>query len=89
MALMNDSKPTIRKATDGEDCAPSKLQLQLAASIIDQTIEKNAGREAADEFWGDDSFDVLNDFDADPEFDDPDEETVPEMALIMHNISPC
>jgi hypothetical protein len=89
MALKNDSQPTIRKAMDEKDCPPSKLQLQLAASIIDQIIEKNAGREAADEFWGDDSFDVLNDFDTGPEFDDPGEETVPEMALIMHNISPC
>ncbi len=89
MELMKDSQPTIRKATDGENCAPSKLQLQLASGIIDQIIEANGGREAADAFWDDDSFDVLNDFDTDLEFDDPDAETVPEMALIMHNISPC
>lgn len=89
MEQMNGSQPGVLKANDGEDYAPCKLELRLAAGIVDRIIEANGGREVADAFWEDESFDVLDDTDPDLEFGDPDEETLPEMDLIMHNISPC
>ena len=89
MELMNGSQPEIPGARNGENGEPSKLQLQLAAGVVDRLIEANAGREVADAFWDDDSFDVLDEFDPDLGFTDPDEETLPEMAEIWHNIYPC
>ncbi len=71
--------------------AVSTLQLQLAAIVIDKVIERNAGRAAADAFWDDDSFDFSDEmeFDADLELRDSEEETVPEMDEINHNIFEC
>lgn len=89
MELINGSQPETLRARNGEDSEPCKLQLRLAAAVVDRLIEANAGREVADRFWDDDSFDVLDDSDPDLEYEDPDEETVPEMAEILHNIYPC
>ena len=89
MKLIIGSQPKVLEARNGEDGEPCKLQLRLAVAVVDRLIETNAGREVADRFWDDDSFDVLGDFDPDLECEDPDEETVPEMAEILHNIHPC
>jgi hypothetical protein len=89
MELINGSKPEVLEARNEENGEPCKLQLQLAAVVVDRLIARNAGREAADAFWDDGSFDMLDDFYPDMECEDPDEETLPEMALIMHNIAPC
>jgi hypothetical protein len=89
MELTNGSQPEIPRAKNGENGEPSKLQLRLAAGIVDRLIEANAGREVADAFWDDDSFDVLDDYDPDLVCADPNEETLPEMAEIWHNIYPC
>ncbi len=89
MELMNGSQPEILGASQGENGEPCKLQLRLAAAVVDRLIEANAGREVADAFWDDESFDVLDDFDLDLVFADPDDETSPEMAEIWHNIYPC
>ncbi len=89
MELINGSKPEVLEARNEENGEPCKLQLQLAATVIEQLIARNAGQEVADRFWDDDSFDVLGDFDPELECEDPDEETVPEMAEILHNIHPC
>jgi len=73
------------------DVRASKLQLDLAASIVGRLIERNGGRDAADRFWDDDSFEAIED--AGPGLDldlsDPKEETLPEMAYIRHNIFEC
>jgi hypothetical protein len=67
----------------------SKFQLRLAASVIDALIARNADRDTADAFWGDDSFNQLDDKGLDSEFGDLEVETVPEMDDIMHNIYEC
>jgi hypothetical protein len=69
----------------------SKLQLQLATSIVDTLIERNASRAVADEFWNDNSVDSLPDEGeyVDADLSDPDEETLPEMNEINWNIYPC
>jgi hypothetical protein len=69
----------------------SKLQLQLAASIVHTLIEQNAGRDVADEFWDDNSIDSLFDEGEyeDADLSDPDEETLPEMNEINWNLYPC
>lgn len=89
MELINGSQPEVLGARSEENGEQCKLQLRLAAAVVDRLIETNAGREVADAFWDDDLFDVLGDFDPDLECEDPDEETVPEMAEILHNIYPC
>jgi hypothetical protein len=69
----------------------SNLGIQLAASIVDRLIERNAGRVVADAFWDDDTFEALDGGDEylDPELWDPDEETLPEMDIINWNIYEC
>lgn len=69
----------------------SALQLQLAASVIGKIIERNADCAAADVFWDDDSFDFPDDSEFDTDLDplDSEEETVPEMDEINHNIFEC
>ena len=89
MKLITGSQPEVLEARNGENSEPCKLQLRLAAAVVDRLLEANGGREVADRFWDDDSFDELGDFDPDLESEDPDEETVPEMAEILHNIHPC
>lgn len=87
-----DSGRKIRGAVEEEDNFPSALQLRLAASVVNRLVERNGGCGAAGVFWEENSFD--NDLDQreylDPELWDPDgEETLPEMAEIMHNLYPC
>lgn len=69
----------------------SALQLQLAASVIGKTVERNADHAAAEVFWDDDSFDFPDDreFDSDLDLPNSEEETVPEMDEINHNIFEC
>ena len=67
----------------------ARLQLQLAASVIDRLIHANDGRDLADVFWDDESLDLLSDTELDLDFGDPEEETLPEMDEIRHNIFEC
>lgn len=90
MTSMDDTEPEIQDTSE-ETLPSSRLQLQLAASIVDRLIERNAGREAADAFWDGDSVDSIDesDPDLDEELLDPDAETLPEMSDINHNIYEC
>ena len=91
MTPQDESQPEVGETRKEKELSASKLQLLLAASIVDTLIERNAGRAAADEFWNDNSIDSLNDegeyLDAD--LSDPDEETLPEMNEINWNNYPC
>lgn len=91
MAPTDDSQTDTSDERKEGDLFASKLELQLAASIVDRLIERSGGREVADGFWDDDSFDSIDDGDeyVDPEFWDPDNETVPEILEINHNIYEC
>jgi hypothetical protein len=91
MATIHDSRPEISDARKERDLAASTLELQLAASIVDRLIERNGGRDVADGFWDDDSFDSLHDGGEflDAEFWDPDEETLPEALDIDWNVYEC
>lgn len=91
MANLDEHQPKTRKIRKEGGSAASPLQLHLAAIVMDKIIERNAGRAAADVFWDDDSFDVAKDieFDPDLEFPGPEEETLPEMDVINHNIFEC
>lgn len=91
MARINDFRPSIPDTKEEEDLSTSTLQLQLAASILGRLIERNGGRDVADVFWDDDEFESLHEGDEyfDPEFWDPDEETLPEMNEINWNIYEC
>lgn len=91
MEAIDDSRPEIPDAREEEDFSSSTLQLRLAASIVDRLIERNGGRDVADRFWDDDSFDSLHERGEylDAEFLDPDEETLPEMNEINWNIHEC
>lgn len=71
------------------DCPGSRLQLELAASLTDRLIVRNAGREAAEAFWNDNSFDLLEDTEPDLDSEDSGMETLPEMEIIWHNIFEC
>ena len=75
--------PGIRVA---EDCVDSALQLRLAASVLNRRVDGNGGGDAAGVFWDDDSERDPDEY-LDPEFWDPDYETLPEMDLIDENIS--
>ena len=91
MKPTNDLEPEIPDEREGDDLSTSTLQLQLAASIIGKLIERNGGRDVADAFWEDDTFEALDDGDEylEPELWDPDEETLPEMDIINWNIYEC
>jgi hypothetical protein len=91
MATIDDSRPGSPDAREEEDLSASTLQLRLATSIVDSLIERNGGRDVADRFWDDDSFDSLHERGEylDTEFSDPDEETLPEMNEINWNIHEC
>lgn len=89
MARIADSRSNIPGTR--EEKYFSALQLQLAASIVDGLIERNGGRDVAIASWDDDAFDSLDvggEY-LDPELWDPDEETVPEILDIYHNIYEC
>jgi hypothetical protein len=91
MATIDDSRPGSPDAREEEDLSASTLQLRLATSIVDSLIERNGGRDVADRFWDDDSFDASDDRDEylDQEFRVSDEETLPEMNQINWNIHEC
>lgn len=91
MTPQDGSQLDVGETRNEKEPSPSKLQLQLAAIIVDTLIERNAGRAAADEFWDDNSIDSLEDEGEylDPDLSDPDEETLPEMNEINWNIYPC
>ena len=90
MTPQDESQPKVGE-TKEEELPASKIQLQLAASIVHSLIEQNAGRDIADKFWDENLIDSLKDegkyLDAD--LSDPDEETLPEMNEINWNIYPC
>lgn len=87
MAMTGDANCADFKTMKEAESPASRLQFQLAASLLDSVIVKNAGRDAADAFWDDDCFDLLED--TDPDLGDPDVETLPEMDIIWHNIFEC
>lgn len=91
MTPQDESQPEVGETRKEQELSASKLQLLLAASIVDTLIERNAGRVAADEFWNDNSVDSLFDEGEyeDADLSDPDEETLPEMNEIKWNIYPC
>jgi hypothetical protein len=89
MANMDKHQLKTKKIRKQGGSAVSPLQLQLAAMVLDRIIERNAGRAATGVFWDDDSFDVTEEREFNPEFSDPEEETVPEMDVINHNIFEC
>lgn len=91
MANLDEHQLKTRNIRKEGGSAVSPLQLQLAAMVIAKIIKRNAGRAAADVFWDDDSFDVTEEmeFDPDLEFLDLEEETLPEMDAINHNIFEC
>ena len=91
MTGMDDTGPENPDTREEEDLPASTLQLRLAASIIGRLIERNGGREVADQFWGDGVFDSLDEGDEylDPELGDPDEETLPEAQEIDRNTFEC
>jgi hypothetical protein len=91
MTPMDDTGPEKPDTGEDEDLPASTLQLRLAASIIGRLIERNGGREVADQFWDDDAFDSLDEGEEymDPELGDPDEETLPEAHEIDWNTFEC
>jgi hypothetical protein len=91
MANLNEHQLKARKVRKERESVVSPLQRQLAAMVIDNIIEGNGGRAAADVFWDDDSFDITEESEVDPDRDLPDleAETVPEMDEINHNILEC
>jgi len=91
MTPQDGSQLDVGKTRNEKRTLASKLQLQLAASIVDTLIERNAGRAAADEFWNGNSVDSLLDEGEceDEDLSGPDEETLPEMNEINWNIYPC
>ena len=88
MARTDGNQPQIGEGERKNDPV-SRLQFELAVSVITKIIERNAGPGTAEAFWDDDSFDFLDDPDPDPEYCDPDEETLPEMDMIKHKIFEC
>ena len=91
MTPQDESQPKVGETREEKEPPDSRIQLQLAASIIHSLIEQNAGRDVADEFWEDNSIDSLMDEGEylDPDLSDPDDETLPEMNEINWNIYPC
>ena len=91
MTPQNEPRLEVEETRKEEDLPAFTLQLQLAASIVDALIERNGGRDVADEFWNDNSFNSLDDegdyLDAD--LWDPDEEKLPEDNEIYWNLNPC
>ncbi len=91
MTPQDESRLEVEETRKEKDFPASTLQLRLAASIVDTLIERNGGRDVAEEFWNDSSFDSLNDegeyLDAD--LWDPDEEILPENEEINWNLYPC
>jgi hypothetical protein len=83
-----DSERRIREIGEEGDFLTSALQLRLAAGVVTRLVERNGGCEAAGVFWDEDSLDAefAEDEYLDPESWDPDEETLPEMAIINENI---
>lgn len=90
MATTDGSQPQIREGRRRND-PDSTLQLELAASVITKIVERNAGPGAAEAFWDDDSFEFPDgaEPDLDPDCRNSDEETLPEMSVINHNIFEC
>lgn len=91
MTPIEDTEPEIPDTSEGEDLPSSRLQLQLARSIIARLIKRNAGQDAADSFLDDNVFDSYEEGDeySDPELWDPDEETLPEAREIDWNTFEC
>ena len=91
MASRDDSRPKSPNTSEEDDLSASSLQLKLAANIVDHLAERNGGRDLADAFWDDDTFDSLDGEGEylDPKLWDPDEETLPEMDDINWNIYEC
>ena len=78
--------------TREEDASPtSALQLRLAAGIVEKVIERNGGSAAGNVFWDEDALDSAEDVEeyVDPEFWDPEHETLPEEKEIEWNIYEC
>jgi hypothetical protein len=90
MATKDENQPLIREGRE-ESSTALKFQLELAVSVITRIIDKNASSGSAEAFWDDDSLDFEDgvELDTDPDCWDPDEETLPEMDLINHNIYEC
>src|SRR5450631_1937209 len=61
MIPTNDFQPEIPDPKVKKVLPASTLEIQLAASIVDRLIKQNGGRDAADAFWDDDTFDALDD----------------------------
>jgi hypothetical protein len=78
-------QPEIQRAGEEEDHFDTGLQLRLAASALNRRLQRNGGCDAAQAFWGDEE-ELDSEEYVDPEFWDPDYETLPEMALINENI---
>lgn len=89
MGTINSGRE-IRDAGEEDDLIASAIQLRLAASVVNRLIERNGGCAAG--FLDDDSVDEEVDQEeyVDPEFWDPDEDPVPDMAAeIAENIFEC
>jgi hypothetical protein len=86
-----DSRRYVASVGEEDDFFTSALQLRLAASIVSRLVERNGGSDAGDVFFNDDSNGEELDREeyVDPEMWDPDEETLPEMDIILENISEC
>lgn len=91
MARTSNLRPELTDTREEDTFPTSALQLQLAAGIVENLIERNGGSKIANLFWDDDAFDSLEDGDeyVDPEFWDPDQETLPEAKEIEWNIYEC
>lgn len=89
MTPQDGPKLDVGETGNEKEPSVSKLQLQLAAIIVDTLIERNAGRAVADEFWHNNSIDSIEDEGEYLDLSDPDEETLPEMNEINWNIYPC
>jgi hypothetical protein len=91
MFTTNNLQPEMPDPREEDASPPSAFQLRLAAGIIEKLVKRNGGDEVANVFWDDDAFDPLEEGDEylDPEFWDPDEETLPEAKEIEWNIYEC
>ena len=87
MLNVNENSFNARNVRKAEEFAVSPLQLQLAAMLIGNIVEGNGGEAASEIFWDDDSFDLTEESEFDPDMNSP--ESLPEMDIINHNIFEC
>ena len=87
MLNVNEHDLIARNVRMAEEFAVSPLQLQLSAMLIGNIVERNGGEAASEIFWDDDSFDLTDEGEFDPDINFP--ETLPEMDIINHNIFEC